>query len=350
MSKEVTINDVAKAAGVSKGTVDRVIHNRGEVSENSRKAVLAVIQELGYKPNLYASLLASGRRFKIVCLIPSWTEGDFWSMTAKGISAGARSVSQYGVDVEVVTFDQYDPESFESACSIVLDSSPSGVIFAPLFASSSLSFAGRLHSRGIPYIYIDTKLEDDDYLAYFGMPMYQSGYLCAHLLTECRHLEKVNVIRVERDKSGLSDPTRMRRMGFQDYMSEHCPAVVINNVFIDPRSSESISDRLDAIREWTGNEAVVMFNSRIHIVADYLRGSELRAGRVIGFDALERNVAALKDGSVDILIAQHSDRQACSAVNAMADYLVKGDFPERKDNYTQLDILNRYNCDYFSDN
>ena len=50
-ANNVTINDVAKAAGVSKGTVDRVIHNRGEVSEKSRKKVLKVIEELGYKPN-----------------------------------------------------------------------------------------------------------------------------------------------------------------------------------------------------------------------------------------------------------------------------------------------------------
>ena len=37
---KVTINDVAKAAGVSKGTVDRVLHNRGEVSRKSKEKVL----------------------------------------------------------------------------------------------------------------------------------------------------------------------------------------------------------------------------------------------------------------------------------------------------------------------
>ena len=59
---KVTINDVAKAAGVSKGTVDRVLHNRGEVSRKSKEKVLKVIEELGFKPNLYASLLASQPR------------------------------------------------------------------------------------------------------------------------------------------------------------------------------------------------------------------------------------------------------------------------------------------------
>ena len=35
MDKEVTISDVAKAAGVGRGTVDRVLHNRGRVSEET---------------------------------------------------------------------------------------------------------------------------------------------------------------------------------------------------------------------------------------------------------------------------------------------------------------------------
>ena len=49
---KITINDVAEAAGVSKGTVDRVLHNRGEVSEKSRQKVLKVVEELGFSPNL----------------------------------------------------------------------------------------------------------------------------------------------------------------------------------------------------------------------------------------------------------------------------------------------------------
>ena len=64
-SNIVTINDVAKAAGVSKGTVDRVLHNRGEVSKKSKEKVLRVIEELGYKPNLYASMLASQKKHTI---------------------------------------------------------------------------------------------------------------------------------------------------------------------------------------------------------------------------------------------------------------------------------------------
>ena len=48
--KKVTIKDVAQLAGVSKGTVDRVIHNRGEVSAESFRKVQEVVRKIDYKP------------------------------------------------------------------------------------------------------------------------------------------------------------------------------------------------------------------------------------------------------------------------------------------------------------
>ena len=69
--------------------------------------------------------------------------------------------------------------------------------------------------------------------------------------------------------------------------------------------------------------------------------------RVVGFDVLEKNLAALKAGQVQTLIAQHTDMHTVSAVNALVDYLILGKPVTKKDNYTQMDILNRYNCDYY---
>ena len=346
---KVTINDVARVAGVSKGTVDRVLHNRGEVSAKSKEAVLKAIDELGFKPNLYASLLASQKNIKIQCIIPEYFTGEFWSLTDKGIQDAAELVSRYGVKVEPVKYDQYDLESFRSVCEKVLTDPPAGVLIAPMFADETLKFVRELSEKGVPYIYIDSKLEDDDYFAYFGMPMYQSGYLCADILTDGRKVpDKVFVIRIARDKKGLSDPTITRRNGFQDYMAKYHPGTQIVNVFIDPKDRASMDVALDGVfAEYEGEKYIVMFNSRVHLVADYIRRRGLKDCRVIGFDVLEKNLTSLRDSSVQLLIAQHTDSQTVAAVNALVDYILLGKPVAKKDNFTQMDILNRYNCDYY---
>ncbi len=346
---KVTINDVARAAGVSKGTVDRVLHNRGEVSGKSKEKVLKVIEELGFKPNFYASLLASQKERIIQCIIPEFLPGEFWSMTAKGVREAAALVSRFGVRVETISYGQYSLESFRAACSKVLDNPPSGVLVAPMFGDQTKKFAAALAEKGIPYMFLDSKIDDEEYLAYFGMPMYQSGYLCADTLIGGREIpDKVFIVRLERDEMGLSDPTAERRAGFMDYMKEYYPSVAVENVFINPKDPDSIVGSLDeSIGALKGRKYVVMCNSRVHLVADYLEARGIHDCRVVGFDCLEKNMDALRKGTVHALIAQHTERQTVDAVNSMADHLIFGAPVAKRDNYTQMDILTRFNCDYY---
>lgn len=347
--KKVTINDVAKAAGVSKGTVDRVLHNRGEVSERSRARIMQVIEQLGYSPNMHASLLASRKNYRIVCIIPEFHNGEFWELTEKGIEYGREYAERYGITVEAVMYDQYDLESFQKACAEVLEDCPSGVVIAPMFRNETLKFAKELHAMGVPYVYIDSKIEEDDYFAYYGMPMYQSGYLCADILTLERKIERIHIIRIERDKRGLSDPTVTRRTGFLDYIAEHYPDCTVDNTFVDPKDKAARFAKLDELfaSDTDPYKYIVMFNSRVHFVADYLRAKNITTCRVVGFDVLERNLALLREGFVQALIAQRSDKQTAAAITAITDYLIMHTVPAKKDNYTHMDIINRYNCDYY---
>ena len=72
MDKEfsnIRIVDIAKMAGVSVGTVDRVIHNRGRVSEENRKKVQAILEMVHYQPNLMARSLASKKQYHFVAIL-----------------------------------------------------------------------------------------------------------------------------------------------------------------------------------------------------------------------------------------------------------------------------------------
>lgn len=346
--KKITIFDVAECAGVSKGTVDRVLHNRGEVSKTSAEKVRKAIEELGYEPNLYASLLASKKARLIACLLPEVYPGEYWEKIRTGFEAGAESLAGLNVRTRIFSYDQYDPASFDAACSDVLASEPAGVVVAPLFKNGTINFVKQLRDRDIPYVYIDSKLEDSNYFAYFGMPMYQSGYLCAALLTERLSPEDVKlitVVRIIRDKSRQSDPTVNRREGFSDYIMENFPACRIENFFIDPSHPDLIEAALQELTE--DRKLVVMFNSRVHLLSSFLQKHPSPGRRVIGFDNLDRNMEALRSGQVTLLIAQHTERQSIRAVETLADYIIFGKKPLNRDNYVHMDILSRLNIDNY---
>lgn len=350
----MTIKDIAEKAGVSRGTVDRVLHNRGSVSEKKRQRVQAIIDEMDFHPNEHASLIASAKFRKIVCLIPQFAQGDIWDLTAKGIDSAAKEVSGIGVSVELMTYNQYDADSFNATCDALLDAQPDGIVVAPMFRSGTFNLVKRLSARGIPYVYIDTKLDDDDYLEFFGLPMYQSGYLGGRLLTEnCeRQISEIINVRIIRDKNSLSDPTMVRSSGFMDYIHEHLPQVKVKTVWINPLNKEERFAVLDGAlgggtESASGRKFLISFNSRIHLVADYIRERGIKDCRIVGYDMLEKNLQALRDGTVSCIIAQHSDTRAALAVRSLAEYLVFGHPILRRDNYSMMDILNSCNCDYY---
>ncbi|MBR2228148.1 MAG: LacI family DNA-binding transcriptional regulator, partial [Bacteroidales bacterium] len=108
---KITINDIARRTGLSKGTVDRVLHNRGEVSKKSYAKVMDAIHELGYEPNVFASILAKGGSQLVAILIPTYEKGSFWELAASGIDKAAEGTGTIGIRIESFGYDQYDIES-----------------------------------------------------------------------------------------------------------------------------------------------------------------------------------------------------------------------------------------------
>ena len=343
-----TIMDIARFTGLSKGTVDRVLHNRGEVSKKSHSAVMQAIQELGYEPNVYASVLAKGSSHLLAVLMPEGENGSFWNLASGGITKPKDSVLASGVNVVQFSFDPTSEDSFREAADALLAHNPEGVVIAPLFRSCTEALSASLRAKDIPYVFIDTKIDDVGYLAYFGMPMYRSGYLCADQLTGGRPIERALVVRIQRDLEKKSDPTMNRRAGFVDYIHEHCPDCVLHNLLINPSDIPAAEASLDQFfSEYPETRHIVMFNSRIHLLAPWLDKHPQRGRRVVGFDNLEAIMQALSRGTVSVLICQHPDDQLSMAINTLSERVVLGKYPARRDNFMHMDILTRYNVDFY---
>ena len=99
MGNQVTIFDVARLAGVSKGTVDRVLRNRGEVSARTAEKVRSAIRELDYTTNVYASNLGfhGSRTFSFI--IPKSEEGEYWHKLSKGVAIASERLAPMGAVV-----------------------------------------------------------------------------------------------------------------------------------------------------------------------------------------------------------------------------------------------------------
>lgn len=146
-NRPLTLRDVSEASGVSEMTVSRVLRNRGDVSDATRRRVLEAAKDLGYVPNKIAGALASQRVNLVAVIIPSMSNMVFPEVMT-GIS---EALEETGLQ-PVVGVTGYSPEKEEKVLYEMLSWRPSGVIIAGLEHSDASR--AMLRASGIPVVEI----------------------------------------------------------------------------------------------------------------------------------------------------------------------------------------------------
>jgi LacI family transcriptional regulator len=340
--------DVARLSGVSKGTVDRVLHGRSGVSESTKKKVLEVIREVGFMPNVYASLLSQKKSYKIMSIIPYFQKGDYWELVYDGIMSSIAQNSYIDIEINVIYYNQFDVDSFRQACAQTLALEPHAVLLAPIYKKEVRVFAGELSERSIPFAYVDSKIEDTDYLAYFGMSLFDSGYLIAHLLFDGQQVSEVVNFNVDRGGVAPNDSMIRRWEGFNRYIADHRLQCRIHDCSILPHDFMYNIKLFDSFfREHPDVKHIIALSSRAYIVYEWLEMRGIRDKKLFGFDMLEKNLEGLKKGYITTLITERTAQDVRDAMQTLINFLVFKTKPEQRDSLVSMDILNKYNVAYY---
>ena len=347
---KIKLKDIAERAGVSVGTVDRVIHGRGEVNKTTRDNVLRIIEELGYRPNLLARSLALKKTYQITALLPlgKSAANPYWELPRAGIVKAANELHDYNIEVSLEYFSADDKKSFIKQSGQILLDKPDGIIFSPVFNDAALSFSNDCNKEGIPFILIDSNLEEANAIAYFGQNTIKSGYLSAKLMTYGLK-DDATILTVNLTNSqSVTSHLRMRKKGFLDYINENKKAIKVIGVDIDMGEHNEPEKSLGKVFvENPQIEGVFVTNSRVHKVAEYLCTHENSNKLLLGYDLVEKNIEFLKKGEIDFLISQKPEEQGYKSVMALSNFvLTKQAIP--RVNYSQIDIITKENIEFYN--
>ncbi len=347
LNHKIRIKDIAKLAGVSEGTVDRVIHQRSDVSAKSREAVTKVLEEMNYTPNIFARSLASKKQYRFVGLFPAYQVGEYWDTVDKGFNQAAKDFVHHNVYIEKKYYNQFDVNSFLSASNEILDNKPDAVFIAPIFRDETILFINELSKNNIPFSFIDSIIENADFLTYYGQNSFKSGYIAAKLLlSSLPEGSQILVIRTHRNGS-VSNQTISRNKGFIDYIKENDLENKLEVINIGFNNEDELANGeilKQAFQNHTSIKAAITFNSRVYRLAKHLSSLNHSDIRLIGYDLLEQNISYLKQDVISYLIAQRPEQQAYLTVRDMCQELI---FKQevKKINYVPIDILMKENIE-----
>jgi LacI family transcriptional regulator len=347
--RKATLKDIASLSGVSIGTVDRVLHHRGEVAEKTRRKVLRIARQLNYTPNLMAQALKTKKRYNIISLLPVSTEENaFWSKHPEGMEKAMAELDQFPVGLTQITFDMNSEEDFQEKSSVALNLHPDGILLAPIFKSESISFCSALRHAEIPFVFVDNYLYETGFLAYVGEDVYRSGRVAGQLTDlvtpSGRKILIVSIAKNLQNMHHLNSRTKGFLRYFTDSGSNSGRKIKLN---IPSTESEIVSESIEKVfARNPGISSVFVTGSKSYKIAEYLYMSGYRKINVIGYDLLENNVQCLKQGKIRFLIGQRPEEQTYRGVKKLFDYLSLNKTPEKIE-YLPVDVVTSENVDFF---
>lgn len=322
--KTTRIKDIARAAGVSVGTVDRVLHNRGKVSEKALQKVNEVLKKNDYRPNLIARTLSSSKNYKIAVLLPGHELDPYWALVYQGIIQSEEEWAHYGVNISVYGFDLNQKNSFEEVALKVIKQGTNGILMAPIFYNETIPFFKTLQKKNIPYALFNTNIKEANAISFIGQDLYQSGRVAGELV--CIGQAETGTFGILHIDEDLDDSVHLldKEKGFRDYVNEfYNSKVIIESLNRTSSSDFSFKKKLATLLNKPDLKGLFVSTSRAtETAATFLKSHGKNGIRLVGYDLLKKNVEFLKEGIIDFLIHQKPQQQAFEGISSLANHLI----------------------------
>ena len=349
MAEKIRIKDIAERAGVSVGTVDRVLHDRPNVSKPAREKVERALKEMNYQPNMYASALAYNKEYTFYLLLPKHESEAYWEEIEEGARKCEDQRRDFHINLEIKFYERSNEASFREVANEILEARPEGVVVVPASLAVTREFTEQLHHLSIPFILLDSYMPDLRPLSFYGQDSFCSGYFAAKMLCMIAGGEKeVMLMRQTKDGQVMSKQQDNREVGFRHYMHDHFPSTEIVELQLpfNGTRSEYDAELKTFFEEHPQIHNGISLNSRAHIVGEWLLRNNRRDIQIMGYDMVAKNAECLRQGSISFIIAQHGYQQGFCCVDTLFKAVVLRK-KVRPINYMPIELLTKENVDFY---
>ncbi len=318
----VTIKEIAKQVGVSIGTVDRVIHNRGRVSKITARKIRKIITELDYKPNILARSLSRSKTVQFGILMPKISpDNHYWELTIQGIEKAHQELKVHKINVNYYHYDGYSEKSFIKASNRVLAAELDGLLMVPtIYKTIDDDFVQQI-PKNLPYVFINSTIPNSNNIAYIGQDSYQSGMLAGNLMLMTTPPQgSLVVLTMLHDDYHISK----RQQGFEDYMKQNSDQLIKVYGARSAEDRETFQQVLEHIfSENDDLQGIYVTTALTYHVAEYLQHHKhLRRVKVVGHDLTDENVKYLKQGLIHFLIGHRPELQGYQGIYTLYHHVV----------------------------
>lgn len=317
----VTIKDIAKAAGVSLGTVSKVLNGDQSVKEANRLAVEKSVQALGYNVNKVARSLAH-KPIKIGIMLPHVFE-EYFDPMVRGIEDVVDSLADYKVSAVYKNYEKFDDDEMVAEClKYFISEEVSGILLGPFHHTGAYSGAiAELKSRQIPVVLVLSDLKQTQRLACVSIDASLSGRTAAELASLVMKPNEVAAVFV-----GNKDVTehRVKAESFCNRMQE-CGYRVIGIFETQDESELAYQVTVSTLKHYSQLRVIYIATGNSVAVCQAICdcGKQTKVQTIVT-DLLSGLQGYIEQGVVIGALDQHLEEQGNVAVTTLYQYLTEG--------------------------
>jgi LacI family transcriptional regulator len=335
-----TIRQIAEQAGVSRGTVDRVLNGRQGVKPEVRDKIKKIAAQLNYVPNVAAKALAYSKKPVLFGIVMPPQDISFFDEVREGIQAAADELKDLGIRLQYYYVNNKEPDEGAAAIQKLVKAGAAGIMFSGMDDTIIRDNINSAVEHGVPVITFNSDVENSRRICFVGQDLYKSGRIAAGLMSRVVTTNPTILIVVGNVRFQAH---RSRVNGFKEWATENNGNMEIVKVI---ECYEEYDYTVKQIKyELSMNphiNGIYMATGILHACMDAIKQSAMAHRiHVVCNDLLPEVEQGLKNGMIDFTIVQSPYQQGFRALRILYEYIFKGKSPENEFIFsdTQIKIL-----------
>lgn len=330
-----TIREIAEKAGVSRGTVDRVLNHRGGVNPETEKKISEIAEALQYRSNRAAFLSNKEKSVNRIGIILTGKGNSFFDDVIDAIRQEEKNLDLFGYSVDLRNIRPSVTEQL-NAIDELCEAGIKGLILSPCNDERIRRQIDRLSEKGIPVITTNTDINNSSRIAYVGSDDYKGGTIAAGLMGLITGgCATVGIL------TGSSQILchSQRIQGFIDHLAIHYPkiSVAVIEEHLDDEF-ESYRKTMDLLKEHPDIDALFFSAGGVLGGSRAVNTMGKKGIPFICFDLPEQTREMMQESIVSAAICQEPQTQGALPLRLMYEYLDHRKKPEKESYYVELSI------------
>jgi len=334
---KITVNKIAELCGVSRGTVDRVLHNRGGVREELRQKIINIVDTLEYTPNLAGKALVSQNKnmFFGVILAPDFH--PFVDEIREGVKSQAKAIEEFGVDVDIEVIRSLDGKEQLTILDDLERRGVSGIAIVPILEDYISHKIDEMSSQDIPIITFNSDIKNTKRLCFVGQNNVKAGEAAFALFERILPVKsKIAIITSSYELACHVNRLEGFKNGLDKSLSKIKLVGVAENQDQDEKAFEQVlkfcSDTPDLHGIYITGGGTKGLGKGLKIAG------KAQQVKVISHDIVPPVVELMNEGIIKFTIGQDPFMQGALPIKLLFDYTFKKIAPAQEEFFTNIDI------------